>query len=473
METARDNAILILLGIVLMGVIVYYSDSEFLMILTISAFVFLLSVYLMQKSIAVFNISRLTIPAFWYLTYLVMIYFPSFFVFYGLTDPSRYAYLFAVESVLITVPLGIIAINQCCRFKKSWINEYFTRPVEEGMTGSHTTFVYAVFLILSVSLALLYLTSIETIPLFYMLQHPGQPEQLAILREESFKMLDPRWEGDASTSLFYAYLFLRTLIFPFLIMISIGYLLINRNVTWLSLALFTSVCGILYAAASIARAPVAAIVLRVAFFLYLFKQGRLGRRLAVILMVSVLLFPFVVTKMAYVGGGGMDFQEALKRVAVRMTYTPAADLYDYFEIFPTHHDYLYGQAFLKPLLVAIGADNFYIENYVYNYRYPQGLKTGHSNAAFQSNLHADFGPAGVIVGGFLIGMLMQGIQIYIFRKRKTVLNIALYSFMVYAFWVLNMGSVTSVLFVNGVLPVLILVLLFNGMERFFRYFFAK
>src|SRR4030042_3725786 len=129
-----------------MSVIVCYRDSEFSMLLTISAFVFLLSVYLMQKSIAVFNISRLTIPAFWYLTYLVMIYFPSFFVFYGLTDSSRYAYLFGVESVLITVPLGVIATNHCNRFKKSWINEYFTKPIEKGMAGSHTTFVYAVFM---------------------------------------------------------------------------------------------------------------------------------------------------------------------------------------------------------------------------------------------------------------------------------------------------------------------------------------
>jgi len=39
--------------------------------------------------------------------------------------------------------------------------------------------------------------------------------------------------------------------------------------------------------------------------------------------------------------------------------------------------------------------------------------------------------------------------------------------MVYAFWVLNMGSVTSVLFVNGVIPVFLFVLLFNGMERLF------
>jgi len=119
--------------------------------------------------------------------------------------------------------------------------------------------------------------------------------------------------------------------------------------------------------------------------------------------------------------------------------------------------------------VALGSDHFYIENYVYKYRYPTGVASGHSNAAFQSNLHADFGVVGVLLGGFLVGILMQGIQIYILRREKTVLNIALYSFMVYAFWVLNMGSVTSVLFVNGVIPVLLLVLLFNGMERLFGF----
>jgi len=182
----------------------------------------------------------------------------------------------------------------------------------------------------------------------------------------------------------------------------------------------------------------------------------------------MLMFPFVVTKMAY-GVGGMDLLDTMKKVAVRLTYTPAADLYDYFEIFPAHHDYLYGQALLKPVLVALGSDHFYIENYVYKYRYPTGVASGHSNAAFQSNLHADFGVVGVLLGGFLVGILMQGIQIYILRREKTVLNIALYSFMVYAFWVLNMGSVTSVLFVNGVIPVLLLVLLFNGMERLFGF----
>jgi oligosaccharide repeat unit polymerase len=468
MDLLKENRLAFILYLAALCTVVFFSTSEFALILISSAPVFVFSIYLMQRAVSAFNITRLTIPAFWYLTYLVMIYFPSFFVFHDLTGPGRHAYLFAVQSAMITVPLGILAVNRWCGFDKEWINTYFTGPVQEQAPRGEKLLVYALFLSFAVASVWVYLASLETIPLLYMLQHPGEVERLIVLREESFKLLDPRWGGSGSTPIFYIYLFLRTLVFPFLIMVSLGYLLISRDGRWLCLFLVTSVTGILYAASSIARAPVAAIVLRVAFFLYVFKQGRLGKKTIAVLLACMLMFPFVVTKMAY-GGGGVNLLEALKKVAVRLTYTPAADLYDYFEIFPAHHDYLYGQAFLKPVLVALGSDHFYIENYVYKYRYPTGVASGHSNAAFQSNLHADFGVVGVLLGGFLVGILMQGIQIYILRREKTVLNIALYSFMVYAFWVLNMGSVTSVLFVNGVIPVFLLVLLFNGMERLFGF----
>ena len=100
---------------------------------------------------------------------------------------------------------------------------------------------------------------------------------------------------------------------------------------------------------------------------------------------------------------------------------------------------------------------FYIENFVYKHISPLSpYETGHANAAFISNLYADFALPGVLIGSFIIGILMQLLQIYIFRQPKTVLSITLFSFCIYAIWALNFGSVTSVLFVNGILPVLIL-----------------
>lgn len=462
----RDSLLVLLLGTTI-GFLVNQEYSEFIFILAISFAILIVSVYLMQKTINVFNISRLTIPAFWYLTYLFMIYFASFIVFYETDIPGRYAYLFAVQSTMLTVPLGIITVNIFCRFDKDEINEFFTLPVVETKPGIHREIVYALFMGFVVLLALQYLLSLSKIPLFYMLIHPGEYQELAVLREESFKLLDPRWSSTSSTSLFYIYLFTRTLLFPFLIMVSLGYYLVSRNNRWLMFFLITLSTGIIYAASSIARAPVAAIILRVSFFIYVFNRGKLSKKMAVAILILILIFPIIITKMAY--GSEVEFIEALKRVVIRLCYTPAADLFDYFEIFPYHHDYVYGQALLKPILVALGLSNFYIENYVYKFKYPTGLVSGHSNAAFQSNLHADFGVIGVLLGGFLSGMLMQGIQISILRNKKTVMNIATYSFMVYAFWVLNSGSITSVLFVNGVIPLFFLILIIRGMEELFSH----
>jgi hypothetical protein len=452
----------VLSGALIATVLYYQLDSVIGRMVIGSIPVLLLSAYLMQRTTRVFDIRRITIPAFWYLTYLPMIYFPSFVVFYRLDAASKYPYFFAVQSVMITVPLGIWAVNRICRFDQNSIRHYFNAPVQERKPGIAKLFIYTVLLSVALFFAIIYIIGLDNIPLLYMFKNPGASQEVTVLREESFKLLDPRWSSASSTHLFYIYLFLRTLIFPFFILLSFGYFFISRDLKWFFLFIITLIAGVIYAATSLARAPVAAIFLRLSFAFYLIKQGRLGKKMLVVCMVLILLFPLMVTKLGY--GTNVDALDAIKRVFIRLCYTPAADLHDYFEIFPEHHDYVYGQALLKPILILFGLPNFYIENYVYRFKYPNSIETGHSNAAFQSNLHADFGALGVLIGGFLTGMLMQGIQIYILRRKKTIVSIASYSFFIYAFWVLNMGSITSVLFVNGVIPVVFLILLFLWLE---------
>ncbi len=141
----------------------------------------------------------------------------------------------------------------------------------------------------------------------------------------------------------------------------------------------------------------------------------------------------------------------------------------YFEVFPRHVDYQYGGTLMKPLLKLFDLPYFYIENYVYLYQFPNGIPTGHANAAFVSNLHADFGLIGVILGSLAVGMLMQGTQIHIARQRKGVLAVTMFAFMMYAFWVLNFGSITSVLGTNGVVAVLLMASGTRGIVRMARH----
>ena len=99
---------------------------------------------------------------------------------------------------------------------------------------------------------------------------------------------------------------------------------------------------------------------------------------------------------------------------------------------------------------------------------PGGLDSAHANAAFISNLNADFGLPGVFVGGLITAGLIQWLQIKLFRWEKSVYTMTIYAFFIYAIWALNFGSVTSVLFVNGVIPIFILMWCIRALTAFFN-----
>ena len=421
----------------------------------LSALVLIASIWLMHAGAQLLRPSRLSIPSFFYIGYFLTIYAPAFVVFTQNTPPTRDVFLLSVESVMLTVPLGVLFANHLFRYSRAENERYFAAPMEERDATPAMFHVTALFMVVAGVLTAIYFSQLDwnSIPLFYMFQHPNDVDRLMELREEAFKLFDPRWNAASASVLFYGYLFLRTLLFPFVILLTFGYFYLTRQARWgWTFALATLVGGF-YAAASIARAPLAAIFMRLGFFYYLARGGRITRKASVALFALMLAFPVLVTALAY---GSEGYLDAFGRVGRRFLYTPAEDLYVYFEIFPSHMDYQYGGTLAKPILKLLNLPYFYIENYVYRYQFPTGIATGHANAAFVSNLHADFGLAGTLVGGFLAGLMMQGVQIYLARQRKTVLNVSVYAFMMYAFWVLNFGSITSVLGTNGVVFVLLM-----------------
>jgi oligosaccharide repeat unit polymerase len=420
------------------------------MMYLVALLIFFASMVSMHLLIGVLSIKRITIPAAFYLTYLFMIFVPSFYVYQDHPGSARDIYIIAVVSVLITVPLGIFFVNYLYKFKRVEIGNYFTaRPFI-----SSTLDVYpAIFFIsiVSVFFTLYYFYQIPSIPIIEMIQG-GDSHSLAVSREESFKLLDPRWGG--GTYLFYVYLFLRTLIFPILIIITLGYFLYTKKRKWLYLFILVFCIGGFYAISQLSRAPIAAIIMRIIVFLLLFYRGNVSLKNIVIGAIIMIAYPLIVT-MSYVSD--RTVLEGIEAVIIRMTYTPAEDLYYYFEIFPSHHEYLYGETLIKPFLKLLEFDYFYIENYVALYISPGGLQSAHANAAFLSNFNADFGLVGVFLGGLTVAMLMQWLQIKILRKEKNIYNMSIYAFILYAIWVLNFGSLTSVLFVNGIIPVFILI----------------
>src|SRR6267378_6688274 len=211
-----------------------------------SAAVVGLSCWLVKKTTLPFSFKRITIMGFWYVTYLAMIFLPAFFVFSDQEGPYRSRYLFAVHSVLVTVPLGWLLAKWFCRFRERENERFFLGNVVDIGRKSRTRFTYWVLLLLSLMLMILYIRSVETIPLFFLLRHPGDYVQVALLREDSFKLLNSPFA--------YAFALIRSVIFPLLVMVSLGFYLHTRKKTWRNLFIGTLAAALFYCSLSVAKA---------------------------------------------------------------------------------------------------------------------------------------------------------------------------------------------------------------------------
>ena len=221
-----------------------------------------------------------------------------------------------------------------------------------------------------------------------------------------------------------------------------------------------------YAALSIAKWPVVVIFFMIFLFVYLYRQGRISKTLTFSLFALMLAFPLFVI-LAITADMDVGVFEALKAIAIRIFYTPSDSIYYYFEVFPEIVGYLYGRSIGK-LSWIIGLEYFDLPNYIFQYRFPKRISSGSADAGFIGALHADFGMLGVLLGGFFIGILMQLIQVNLLRKKKTILRMALFTFLVFAFFLISFSALPVILVSNGVILALALPWMFGALETFLR-----
>jgi oligosaccharide repeat unit polymerase len=414
-------------------------------LLLLCAALIVVSALVLHREIGLLSLRRLTIPGVWYLTYLQMILVPSLFVFAGHPGPTRGRFITGVLTLLATVPAGVVLVNRLARFRPREIDRYLEAPILEPPPGTRTARNCAIALVAALGLALLYISEVKIVPLFHMIRHPGDVVTLVLLREESLKLL--------TSPLTPAYYLLRTLGFPLLILVTLGHWLGSRQRSWLVLFVLTLLAGVVYGALSIAKAPVAEIVLVMCLFLFLRQAGRipakamvLGAAAGIVLMVS---FPLAVV-LAVRYGTGVDAGVALLALGRRIAYLPAEVVYWYFTLFPGPEGYLHGRT-IGALSSLMGWSYFNAPNHVGRYGLGSWIESVNANGSFIGYLYADFGMGGVLLGGLAAGAIMQGLQIWLLRRPKTVFHLATYTYLIFAFWLLHSTSLPVVLSSNGVL----------------------
>lgn len=401
------------------------------------------------------SVKRPTIPMVWLATYVAMIAAPGAVI---ASDPEHFArssFYWSVTITLVTVPIGILITSLALRLSAGEPRAFFDRdPAQLRQPGLFNALLGAAALA-AVALSLAYLLESGTPPLFALITQPGEYLLLRDMREESFKLLD--------SPLRYFYYVLRTFGWPFVIALSLARTIQSGETRWRLATTAITGLGIVYAALSIAKQPVAAIF-AIMFLVVLIMRGSRIRTSALVGMpVIVLSFPVMVVLLAQ-SGTSVNLWSAVTAILNRLFYIPAYVLYYYFEVFPNQVGHLNGLTIGK-LANILGKETFESANYVYRYIYPERIDSGLANAAFIGNAWADFGFVGVIASGLLLGVLMQSAQILIFRSRKTLYDLAAYAFLIFGFWLVNSTALPTVLLSNGVLLALLARSLLNRLDE--------
>jgi hypothetical protein len=414
----------------------------------LSALTILASVWLMQTLVGVFNLRRITIPAFFYYLYFAVILLPGFFIFSDEVTPTRWRFLFGIESVLITVPIGIAIANLLFRFNRKRIAIFFDSPVDVEAPGSSALRVYVILMALGLIFVLINILETPVIPLFYIIRNPGEFLTAAVLREDAFKLLDSHFT--------YVYSVLRGTIFPILILVAFGRYRLQhlrqwRWPFWISLAI-----GIFYGSLTLEKSPVAAIFGLLFLFYYLFRAGRVGRTASIFAPFLFICFPLAVVLLAYHGSEGGTLGAAIQALGTRLFYSPAQIVYAYFEVFPNVIPFQHGATITK-LAATFGWTSVDIPNAVGMYMNTgTDLSTITANGCFIGNLNADFGLPGVVLGGILAGFFMQAVSIHFCVRAKTVANLAAHTICMWAFGLLVTTGLPTTLLSGGVTFALIL-----------------
>jgi len=407
---------------------------------------------LMHGSVRLFDVERPTIASVWFACFVLMCWIPSLFIFLEITPegysypiyvgPHLFRFLFSTTGVLVGVAFGVWIANWMLKFEAADLAEYFNqRNCEAGVISRP----YLWLLIGALGMTLLYFYEVKEWPLVAMIRDPGNFAYLALLREESFVGLDSHF--------IYAYSVLREALYPFLIAFALAKYLSTKQTKWLTLFLISLAAAVLFASVSIARGPVATILLVVSACWYLCRRGRVSRKQIAIVLIAILAFPIFVS--VFSSSGDATLLDAARIVFIRVFYSPAYVAYVYFETIPKEIPLQHG-ATIGKLAWLSGEKHFDASRYVLFTIYPNTLETGSAGGAFFADFYANFGIPGVVGGAVLTGMVMQGIQIFLIRQRKTAASLAAYAFMFYAFFMTTSRSLPTVLLSTGVVFVLAL-----------------
>jgi|AntAceMinimDraft_10_1070366.scaffolds.fasta_scaffold18280_1 oligosaccharide repeat unit polymerase len=407
----------------------------------------------------------LSIPSLMFISFTALIAIPGIYITVIKTNPMRFTFFYAILSFYFIFPLGLKFANILFPIDISKIPQLY----KPGLVKSSSDKYYYELLIILLSISILilfdYLFRVDKIPLFELLKNPRNAyKDLFMLREESMKLLDVTFIEK------YLFSWLNKIFLPLGILGSLFLTILYKKRKYIKLFMVYLFVGLFNNSLTIAKAPTAAIILSILLFYFLMKQ-KVTFKFIISSIIMVFAFPFTIIYFSSIPEIRQFDNLLINGMLNRIFVIPSEVLYQYFRIFPNMHSFLQGRgtnlfAWFYP------EGNFHIINYVAKIWWDAPQTTGSANAIYLGNFWADFGWAGIIIVTFLIGMFVHFFHYLVIdlsEYKKTIeymIVMSLFSVIFTIFFIST--SFTVLLFTEGLLIIMIIILLIRGLKNMDR-----
>ncbi len=373
-----------------------------------------------------FDIRTFRLPGILVVGYLGMIVLPMPWVYADFPNLARNNYVIVITLTLICTLLGILAGNMIFYLPAHRIRQWMAAPAFHIPSLGILVFSLLVFCLL---LLTIYILKIGTLPVISAIMGGSSKFELAQAREDAFKLLDKSLRTPIS--------YLRTMLFPFATLMSLVLAIQTRRPIWRALFVVSLLGNLILAGATLEKSPVMALVIMI-FATWLITGGwTVSPRVAIVIAVMGLAFPIFVVSANY--GFSVDAQRLSQLLFRRIFYAPTEVILAYVDYFSGTAGFLWGRT-LPYISKLLPGGPVWIENIIGLRYFYTGIDSINANGGYPAYLWADFGWFGVIVGGFVVGLILQSIQVLVMRVPKSAPTIALQSLLIWRTFMLTSAS---------------------------------
>ncbi|MFH1974977.1 MAG: O-antigen polymerase [Pseudomonadota bacterium] len=380
------------------------SDNLFIVNILSLAF---LSFFLFKKMFlgSSLKLTRLTLPSFFIVAYIILMSLPSIKWFYNSTHPIRYTYFLAVQSVLISFPLGVLLANVL------FLNPYRPyRIVKDFLYSSlsktrHDSYMFPFWILMFLSSILtvtIYILTSDYVPLLGSFVAYGEMGG-EMLRSSIYREPD---------TIHYAHAMMVRFFLPFCLLYSYFMAYVYKG-RWKYLFWITLLWAMFASLLTFERVYFFSLFIFLVLAIY-FKNNQLISKIHFLSKskIRLVIFILAIMSLAMLVGGIVSrtqynlpldltsiWNTAERFFISRVLLDPSYMAYIYFEEFNNPSTFLYGKSIR--LLSLFGVEFHHTVS-----------------PSFVAELWLNFGWFGVLMGTTVIGFILQFIQLRLFRKKS-------------------------------------------------------